>query len=92
MTGPNAKQKLEQMRDEEIQNSATKFASCAKQHSACPSKGNGGNLGRFEQGAMAPPFDRAVFDKDQPLEKTIGPVETQFGWHLIYINKRQINN
>jgi peptidyl-prolyl cis-trans isomerase C len=88
----HAEQQLKDIRDSEIQNNATKFAKCAKQHSACPSKTNGGNLGRFKQGEMAPPFDRAVFDPNNPLEKTIGPIETQFGWHLIYIHKRQINN
>lgn len=91
MEGDDAKKKLEDMRDNQIKNDATQFAKCARQHSACPSKARGGNLGRFDQGVMAPPFDRAVFDRTNPLEKTIGPVETQFGCHLIYIHKRQIN-
>lgn len=91
MEGDDAKKKLEDMRDNQIRNSATQFAKCARQYSACPSKATGGNLGRFKQGDMAPPFDRAVFDRTSSLEKTIGPVETQFGWHLIFIHKRQIN-
>ena len=74
-----------------IKNDAVQFANCARQYSSCPSKAQGGNLGKFKKGDMAPPFDRAVFDPESPLEQTIGPIETSFGWHLIYIHKRHLN-
>jgi len=73
-----------------INNDASQFAAIATKYSACPSKQRGGNLGTFNRGDMAPPFDRAVFDSSSPMEQTIGPVETQFGYHLIYIHKRTI--
>lgn len=73
-----------------IKNDAVTFASFAVKYSSCPSEAKGGNLGKFHRGDMAPPFDRAVFDPNSPLLQTIGPIETQFGWHLIYIHKRVI--
>ena len=82
-------QKLQDFKTQ-ITNDATQFANIATKYSACPSKAQGGNLGKFNRGDMAPPFDRAVFDPQAPLEQTIGPIETQFGWHLIYIHKRDI--
>ena len=99
MDGNDAKHKLQDMKDHQIQNSATQFARCARQYSICSSNVKGGYLGRFEQGVMVPPFDRAVFDSEtttttttyHPLETTIGPIETHFGWHLIYIHKRQMH-
>jgi peptidyl-prolyl cis-trans isomerase C len=39
---------------------------------------------------MAPTFDRACFDPTSELRTTIGPIQTQFGWHLIYVQDRQI--
>lgn len=65
------------------------FAKHAKKYSACPSKQQGGNLGKFKRYAMAPPFDKVCFDPDTPLQTTVGPVHTTFGWHLIYIHSRE---
>jgi peptidyl-prolyl cis-trans isomerase C len=66
------------------------FMQYSHEHSECPSKQMGGRLGRFRRYDMAPPFDRACFDPQSPLRSTIGPIHTQFGWHLIYIHDRQI--
>lgn len=74
----------------EIGNDSTKFAHCAKKHSVCPSKSNGGDLGKWKQGTMAPPFDNAVFDPQNSVNTTIGPVKTSFGWHLIYVRSQCI--
>lgn len=57
------------------------FGKLAKQHSTCPSGKKGGDLGEFRQGQMVKAFDDAVF-KGAVLE-IIGPVKTQFGFHLI---------
>lgn len=57
------------------------FAELAKEHSKCPSKERGGDLGYFPQGQMVPEFDKAVSAlKENELSE---PVKTQFGWHLI---------
>jgi peptidyl-prolyl cis-trans isomerase C len=75
---------------EKIGDDAARFAQYAAEHSACPSKANGGSLGRFRPYDMAPPFDRVCFDPKSPLQTTLGPVQTQFGWHLIYLQERKL--
>ena len=35
-----------------------------------------------------PPFDKAVFEKENKVGSCIGPIQTQFGWHLIWIEDR----
>ena len=64
------------------------FAAIAAEFSACPSgKQGGGALGKFSQGQMVPEFDAVVFG-DAELNKVHGPVQTQFGYHLIEITER----
>ena len=58
------------------------FEDAAKEYSSCPSKQNGGNLGKFGRGQMVPEFDSAVFTMEVG-EITSVPVKTQFGYHLI---------
>lgn len=65
-----------------------RFGDYAAKYSQCPSKQNKGDLGRFKSGDMAPPFDKLVFNPKSGTETTLGPVQTQFGWHLIYIKAR----
>ena len=63
------------------------FAEMARQHSKCPSgKQCGGDLGEFSPGQMVPEFDSVVFS--QETGKVHGPVQTQFGYHLIEITSR----
>jgi peptidyl-prolyl cis-trans isomerase C len=62
------------------------FAEMAQQHSKCPSGQRGGDLGSFSQGQMVKEFDDVVFSAD--LGKVHGPIQTQFGYHLIEITSR----
>lgn len=62
------------------------FAEMAQQHSKCPSGQRGGDLGSFSPGQMVKEFDDVVFSAD--LGKVHGPVQTQFGYHLIEITSR----
>jgi len=62
------------------------FADVAKAHSNCPSGGNGGDLGEFSQGMMVPEFDKVVFN--EALNTVHGPIQTQFGYHLLEITSR----
>lgn len=62
------------------------FSDLAQKHSLCPSGKRGGSLGEFGQGQMVPEFDKVVFS--EPVGKTLGPVKTQFGYHLILIESR----
>ncbi|MBR0458129.1 MAG: peptidyl-prolyl cis-trans isomerase [Victivallales bacterium] len=57
------------------------FAALAKEHSDCPSKEQGGDLGEFSEGEMIPEFEEAL-KKLKPGELS-EPVETQFGYHII---------
>lgn len=69
----------------DIENGAD-FAAVARDHSLCPSSRDGGNLGEFGRGQMVPEFDEVVFSAD--VGKTVGPVKTQFGYHLIEVTSR----
>ena len=59
------------------------FAKLAEQYSECPSKKRGGDLGWFGKGAMVRPFEVAAFSAQEG--DVVGPIKTEFGWHLIYI-------
>ena len=62
------------------------FADLAKQHSSCPSKAKGGDLGEFGPGQMVPEFDQVVFN--EAVGVTHGPIKTQFVYHLVEITSR----
>jgi len=62
------------------------FAEIAKVHSKCPSGREGGALGEFSPGQMVQEFDEVVFSGE--IGKILGPVKTQFGYHLIEITSR----
>jgi peptidyl-prolyl cis-trans isomerase C len=59
------------------------FEAMAKKYSLCPSKSKGGALGWFGRSQMVPEFEKAAFD-GQP-GTVVGPVRTEFGWHLIKV-------
>lgn len=62
------------------------FADMAAAHSSCPSGQRGGDLGSFSPGMMVPEFDTVVFN--EAVGEVHGPVQTQFGYHLIEITSR----
>jgi peptidyl-prolyl cis-trans isomerase C len=64
----------------------TDFGEVAKLHSSCPSRMRGGDLGAFSPGQMVKEFDEVVFSGE--IGKVLGPVKTQFGYHLIEVTKR----
>ena len=63
------------------------FADLARQHSQCPSGQGGGSLGEFGRGDMVPEFDQVVFS-DLPIGQCSEPVKTQFGYHVLVVDKR----
>jgi peptidyl-prolyl cis-trans isomerase C len=65
------------------------FAELAKTKSTGPSGPNGGSLGTFGRGQMVPAFENAAFALgDGSFSKA--PVQTQFGWHVIKVDKKAI--
>jgi len=64
-----------------------KFIVLAKAKSTGPSGPKGGDLGTFSKGQMVPEFSKAVWAlKDGTI--TMEAVKTQFGYHVIYLDKK----
>ncbi len=63
------------------------FSKLAEEFSECPSKKRGGDLGWFGKGAMVRPFEVAAFSADEGA--IVGPVKTEFGYHIIYVYEVQ---
>lgn len=61
------------------------FSEAAKKYSKCPSKSQGGSLGSFTKGQMVPEFEEAAFSMTPG--NLSDPVKTQFGYHLIEVEK-----
>ncbi len=71
---------------ERVANGA-EFAEIAKEVSTGPSGPSGGELGWFGAGMMVPEFETAV--KDLEIGDISGPVQTQFGWHIVRLNDQR---
>lgn len=70
----------------EIDTGAKSFEDAAREYSTCPSGKKGGDLGTFGKGQMVKEFETAAFEGE--IKKVIGPVKTQFGYHLIWVDER----
>lgn len=64
------------------------FAEVAKEVSTGPSGPSGGALGWFGAGRMVTEFEDAV--KNMAVGDVVGPVETQFGFHVIKLNETRV--
>lgn len=64
------------------------FAEAAKTYSTGPSGKRGGDLGFFDRKQMVKPFSDAAFALKSG-EMTKAPVQTNFGWHVIYSVEKQ---
>jgi protein-export membrane protein SecD len=81
LTKEQAKAKLEEVKKEAT---AANFADLAKKYSTDPGNASrGGDLGQpLKRGDTVKEFEDPVWDA--PVGSIVGPVETQFGFHLIY--------
>ena len=79
-----ARAEANQLYQQVVKNPA-EFAELAKKNSQDPgSAAKGGDLGFISRGAMVKPFEDAVFQMKEG--EIAGPVETQFGYHIIKLN------
>lgn len=63
------------------------FSELAQSRSTDPGSGaQGGDLGCVSKGSFVPEFETAVWEG--PLGQVQGPVETQFGYHVIVVDSR----
>lgn len=63
------------------------FGEVAAANSSDGSAQNGGSLGWFGMGQMVPEFEQAVTGME--VGAVAGPVQTQFGWHLIKLDDKR---
>ena len=66
---------------------ASEFGKLAQEHSDCPSKKKGGELGYFGRGAMVGEFEAAAFSLQPGQMSDI--VKTKQGYHLILVEDRK---
>jgi len=65
------------------------FAEIAKEKSKDGAAQNGGDLGYFTAEAMVPEFSKAAFAME-PGTHSKEPVKTQFGWHVIKVEDKRM--
>lgn len=70
-----------------LRNAPNQFSEFARAHSACPSKGAGGNLGQLSPGDTTPEFDTALSTM-APGETSAEPVASRFGHHVIRLDRK----
>ena len=64
------------------------FIAQAKSKSTGPSAAKGGDLGYFPRGQMVPSFNDAAFAMKEGTISSV-PVQSQFGYHVIYIEDKK---
>ncbi len=81
------REKAEEVADR-LKNGDGDFAQLAEEFSQDPgSAENGGDLGCLGRGETVPPFEEAMFGADEG--ETVGPVETEFGFHVIEVTEKR---
>ena len=72
---------------DKIKSGEISFEDAARENSSCPSGQNGGELGDFGRGQMVPEFENACASLE--VGAMSEPVQTQFGWHIVKLNKKE---
>lgn len=70
----------------EANSGTTSFEALVNKYSEGPSVKNGGDLGFFARGKMVKSFEDVAFNA--PLKKAVGPVKTEYGYHIIYVEDK----
>lgn len=71
-------------------NTGATFEEMAKEYSEDGSAQDGGDLGWFGRGRMVKPFEEAAFAAG--VGEVVGPIESQFGLHLIRVDDRRTDD
>ena len=90
-SGLTREQALEKINKLKAQATTKNFTELVKNNSTEPgAREKGGDLGWFGRGAMVEEFEKAVFA--QAKGTITGPIETKFGFHLIYkLDERKLH-
>ncbi|MEI6558698.1 MAG: peptidylprolyl isomerase [Rhodospirillaceae bacterium] len=64
-----------------------RFAELAREHSACPSRAEGGGLGQFTPDQMVPEFI-AGLDGLEPGALAPAPIASRYGFHVVRLDQR----
>jgi parvulin-like peptidyl-prolyl isomerase len=74
----------------DVEERENRFAEIAAEQSDDQGSGaRGGDLGWFNRGTMVQEFGDAVFEGEHTKGDVIGPVRSQFGWHVILYEDRR---
>lgn len=65
-----------------------KFEDVASRYSKCSSGDRGGDLGEFDQGTLVRQLDDLIFKDKVALKQVHGPIQTEYGYHLLLITQR----
>lgn len=68
-------------------NPTAAFIQLARQHSACPSKEQGGDLGIISKGQTVPEFENTLFKLETGLAPS--PIESRYGFHIVEVLNKQ---
>ncbi|MFZ5674392.1 MAG: peptidylprolyl isomerase [Pseudomonadota bacterium] len=71
----------------ELRGDPRRFALLVTEHSACPSRANGGLLGQLASGDTVPEFETALLGMEVGAISR-EPVESRYGFHLIRLDAR----
>lgn len=72
---------------EEAKKPGANFEELAKKYSEGPSQKQNGDLGFFGRGRMVKDFEDLAFNS--PLKTAVGPVKTDFGFHIVYVEEKK---
>jgi peptidyl-prolyl cis-trans isomerase C len=71
---------------EQLKNSPELFAELARQHSSCPSKETGGELGQLSRGQTVPEFEQQLFRCEPGLVPD--PIPSRYGFHVAMVDQK----
>ena len=76
---------IEQIKNDTNPNA--EFIQIARQHSACPSKEQDGELGVISKGQTVPEFESVLFKLDAGLAPS--PIESRYGFHVVDVLNKE---